>query len=64
LGFSRIRANLLNVPGPILASITGFAVSYLVDRYKRYGYAIIFTAVWTLAGLIALYVSESHPRER
>ncbi|KAJ9144773.1 MFS general substrate transporter [Coniochaeta hoffmannii] len=55
LGFSRIRANLLNVPGPILASITGLAVSYLVDRHKRFGYAIIFSAVWTLAGLIALY---------
>ncbi|RKU43065.1 hypothetical protein DL546_000705 [Coniochaeta pulveracea] len=55
LGFSRIRANLLNVPGPILASFTGLALSYLVDRHKRFGYAIIFTAVWTLAGLIALY---------
>ncbi|KAJ9150375.1 MFS general substrate transporter [Pleurostoma richardsiae] len=55
LGFSRIRANLLNVPGPILASLTGLALSYLVDRYKRFGYAIIFSAVWTLAGLIALY---------
>ncbi|KAI1495436.1 MFS general substrate transporter [Biscogniauxia marginata] len=55
LGFSRIRANLLNVPGPILGSLTGLALSFLVDRYKRFGYAIIFAAVWTLAGLIALY---------
>ncbi|KAK1764342.1 MFS general substrate transporter [Phialemonium atrogriseum] len=55
LGFSRIRANLLNAPGPILGSLTGLALASLVDRYKRFGYAIIFSALWTLAGLIALY---------
>lgn len=60
LGFNRTRANLLNAPGPILGSLTGFALSFVVDRYKRFGYAIIFAAVWTLAGLIALYVSFYH----
>ncbi|KAL2289318.1 hypothetical protein FJTKL_02322 [Diaporthe vaccinii] len=55
LGFNRTRANLLNAPGPILSSLTGFVLSSVVDRYKRFGYAIVFAAVWTLAGLIALY---------
>lgn len=58
LGFTRTRANLLNAPGPILGSLTGFALSAVVDRYKRFGYAIIFAAIWTLASLIALYVSN------
>ncbi|KAL2817079.1 major facilitator superfamily domain-containing protein [Aspergillus cavernicola] len=55
LGFSNIRANLLNAPGSLLSAIFGIALSALVDRYSRFGYAIIFAAVWTLAGLIALY---------
>lgn len=57
LGFNRLRANLLNAPGPILGSLTRFVLSSLVDRYKQFGYATIFAAIWTLAGLIALYVS-------
>lgn len=56
LGFTSIKANLLNAPGPILASLFGLTISAFVDRYKRFGYPIMFTAVWTIAGLIALYV--------
>ncbi|KAL4887586.1 major facilitator superfamily domain-containing protein [Aspergillus karnatakaensis] len=56
LGFSSIRANLLNAPGSLLGAIFGIILSGFVDRYSRFGYAIIFAAVWTLAGLIALYV--------
>ncbi|KAH6654748.1 major facilitator superfamily domain-containing protein [Truncatella angustata] len=55
LGFSSVRANLLNSPAPLLASIFGVALASVVDRTKRFGYAIIFVAIWTLAGLIALY---------
>ncbi|KAL3457529.1 major facilitator superfamily domain-containing protein [Aspergillus heterothallicus] len=55
LGFSSIRANLLNAPGSLLGAIFGIILSGFVDRYSRFGYAIIFAAVWTLAGLIALY---------
>lgn len=55
LGFTSIRANLLSAPAPIIASLGGLALSFYVDRYKRFGYAIIFTAVWTMAGLIALF---------
>ncbi|KAL3473945.1 major facilitator superfamily domain-containing protein [Aspergillus californicus] len=55
LGFSSIRANLLNAPGSLLSAIFGILLSGLVDRYSRFGYAIIFAAIWTLAGLIALY---------
>ena len=55
LGFSSIRANLLSVPGPILGSLNGLILAFFVDRYKRFGYAITFAAVWTLAGLIALF---------
>ncbi|KAL4996638.1 major facilitator superfamily domain-containing protein [Aspergillus recurvatus] len=57
LGFSSIRANLLNAPGSLLAGILGIALSAVVDRYNRFGYAILFVGVWTLAGLIALYVT-------
>ncbi len=57
LGFSSINANLLNAPGPILAGIFGLVLSSFVDRYKRFGYAILFSGFWTLAGLVALYVS-------
>ncbi|KAJ0420811.1 major facilitator superfamily domain-containing protein [Aspergillus carlsbadensis] len=56
LGFSSIRANLLNAPGNLLGAFFGIILSGFVDRYSRFGYAIIFAAVWTLAGLIALYV--------
>lgn len=55
LGFSSIKANLLNAPGPILAGIFGLMLSASVDRHKRFGYAILFSGFWTLAGLIALY---------
>ena len=58
LGFSSINANLLNAPGPILGATLGLILSLLVDRYKRFGYAVIFSGIWTLAGLIALYVSN------
>ncbi|KAL6852253.1 hypothetical protein ACO1O0_006794 [Amphichorda felina] len=57
LGFTSITANLLNAPGPILAGLFGLVLSSFVDRYKRFGYAIIFSGLWTLAGLIALYSS-------
>jgi hypothetical protein len=56
LGFSSIRANLLNAPGSLLGAFFGIILSGFVDRYSRFGYAIIFAAVWTLAGLVALYV--------
>ncbi|CEL02569.1 hypothetical protein ASPCAL03737 [Aspergillus calidoustus] len=55
LGFSSIRANLLNAPGSLLGAFFGIILSGFVDRYSRFGYAIIFAAVWTLAGLVALY---------
>ncbi|KAI0897789.1 MFS general substrate transporter [Annulohypoxylon nitens] len=55
LGFTSIRANLLNAPAPVLASILGLILSWFVDRYKRFGYTIGFAAAWTMAGLIALY---------
>lgn len=57
LGFTSIRANLLNAPAPVLASLFGLVLSWFVDRNKRFGYTIMFVAVWTLVGLIALYVS-------
>ncbi|KAL5341679.1 major facilitator superfamily domain-containing protein [Aspergillus crustosus] len=56
LGSSSIRANLLNAPSALLGAIFGIILSSFVDRYSRFGYAIIFAAVWTLAGLITLYV--------
>lgn len=59
LGFTSIRANLLNAPAPVLASIFGLILSWFVDRYKRFGYTIMFAAIWTMVGLIALYVSIS-----
>ncbi|PKS06187.1 hypothetical protein jhhlp_007504 [Lomentospora prolificans] len=55
LGFSSIHANLLNAPGPITGAIFGLVLASFVDRYKRFGYAILFTGIWTLACLIALY---------
>ncbi|OTB07793.1 hypothetical protein M426DRAFT_267012 [Hypoxylon sp. CI-4A] len=55
LGFTSIRANLLSAPAPILASLFGLVLAWYVDRYKRFGYAIMFAAIWTMAGLIALY---------
>ncbi|OJJ04012.1 hypothetical protein ASPVEDRAFT_891270 [Aspergillus versicolor CBS 583.65] len=65
LGFSSIRANLLNAPGSLLSAIFGIGLSAIVDRYNRFGYPILFAGVWTLAGLIALYstfVSNSFSR--
>ncbi|OTA67453.1 MFS general substrate transporter [Hypoxylon sp. EC38] len=55
LGFTSIRANLLNAPAPVLASLFGLVLSWFVDRYKRFGYTIGFAAVWTMVGLISLY---------
>ncbi|KAF2023236.1 MFS general substrate transporter [Setomelanomma holmii] len=55
LGFTSIRANLLSAPAPILAAFGGVALATYVDHCKRFGYAIIFAAVWTIAGVIALY---------
>ncbi|KAI1074120.1 MFS general substrate transporter [Whalleya microplaca] len=55
LGFTNIRANLLNSPAPILGAFFGLPLSWFVDRYKRFGYTIMFVAVWTMVGLIALY---------
>lgn len=56
LGFSSIRANLLNAPGSLLSAIFAIGLSAIVDRYNRFGYPILFAGVWTLAGLVALYV--------
>ncbi|KAH7074042.1 major facilitator superfamily domain-containing protein [Paraphoma chrysanthemicola] len=55
LGFTSIRANLLSAPAPIIGAFGGVALATYVDRYQRFGYAIIFAAVWTIAGVIALY---------
>lgn len=55
LGFSSIRANLLSAPAPVFAALFALVLAALVDRYKRFGYAVIFAAIWTIAGLIALY---------
>ncbi|KAF3063748.1 hypothetical protein GL218_02507 [Daldinia childiae] len=55
LGFTSIRANLLNAPAPIISALFALVLSWFVDRYKRFGYTIMFAAVWTMAGLIALY---------
>ncbi|OTB18984.1 hypothetical protein K445DRAFT_54466 [Daldinia sp. EC12] len=55
LGFTNIRANLLNAPAPVLSALFALGLSWFVDRYKRFGYTIMFAAVWTMAGLIALY---------
>lgn len=46
LGFTAIRANLLNAPAPIAGCFLGLALGWAVDRYKRFGYAIILAAVW------------------
>ena len=56
LGFTAIRANLLNAPAPIAGCFFGLALGWAVDRYKRFGYAIMFAAVWTIVGIIAVYV--------
>ncbi|GAA6050961.1 hypothetical protein JCM3770_005344 [Rhodotorula araucariae] len=55
LGFTAINANLLSVPGPLLTCVTGPLLAWVVDHYAVYGLSITFVAVWTLAGLIALY---------
>ncbi|KAL4750704.1 hypothetical protein BDW72DRAFT_193640 [Aspergillus terricola var. indicus] len=60
IDLSSIRANLLNAPGSLLAGIFGIALSAVVDRYNRFGYAILFVGMWTLAGLIALYCLPVH----
>ena len=64
LGFTAIRANLLNVPAPIVGALLGLALAWQVDKRKRFGYAILFVALWSLAGFIALYVRNTeyfHP---
>ncbi|GAA5865058.1 hypothetical protein JCM8547_007698 [Rhodosporidiobolus lusitaniae] len=56
LGFSSVRANLLNTPGPFLTMIFSVILAWFVDKWKNlYGLAIIFTATWTVVGLIAVY---------
>ncbi|KAL4796086.1 major facilitator superfamily domain-containing protein [Aspergillus venezuelensis] len=55
LGFSSIRANLLNAPGSLLGAFFGILLSGLVDGFQRFGHAVVFARVWTMAGLIALY---------
>lgn len=55
LGFTSIRANLLSAPAPVLSAFGGVLLAAWVDRYKRFGYAIIFVAIWTISGVIALY---------
>jgi hypothetical protein len=57
LRFSPIQVNLLSAPGPILGAFSGVMRGAYVDRFKRFGYAVGFAATWTLAGLMALYVS-------
>ena len=56
---SLVGANLLNLPAPLITIIVSLIVAAWVDKYKKYGYSIIFIAVWVLSGLIALYVSHS-----
>ena len=56
LGFTAIKANLLNIPPTPLGMLGTFLVALAVDRTKRYGYAILFAGTWTVIGLIALYV--------
>jgi hypothetical protein len=55
-------ANLLNLPAPLITIIVSLIVAAWVDKYKKYGYSIIFIAVWVLSGLIALYVSHRTAR--
>ncbi|TYJ55196.1 hypothetical protein B9479_004130 [Cryptococcus floricola] len=55
LGFTSIKANLLLVPGPIFNGVSSIILSRFSDRWDRRGWFILFSAVWTLAGLIALY---------
>jgi len=50
-------ANLLLVPGPLISGISSIVFAHFADKYDRRGYLIVFVGVWTLAGLIALYVS-------
>ncbi|KAL1412249.1 hypothetical protein Q8F55_003260 [Vanrija albida] len=55
LGFTAINANLLLVPGPIFSGLSSIALAHFADKWDRRGYPILFVALWTLAGLIALY---------
>ncbi|ODN91409.1 hypothetical protein L198_05923 [Cryptococcus wingfieldii CBS 7118] len=55
LGFTSIKANLLLVPGPIFNGVSSIILSRFSDRWDRRGWFILFSAVWTLTGLIALY---------
>ncbi|WVQ82588.1 hypothetical protein IAT38_004718 [Cryptococcus sp. DSM 104549] len=55
LGFTSVKANLLLVPGPVFDGLSSVALAHFGDKYDRRGIFILFTAIWTLAGLIALY---------
>ncbi|GAA5974281.1 hypothetical protein JCM11641_006710 [Rhodosporidiobolus odoratus] len=55
LGFTSIHANLLNVPAPVIGMLTSIILAAAVDRYKKYGLAIVFTGMWTVIGLVAVY---------
>ncbi|WVQ75366.1 hypothetical protein IAR50_004985 [Cryptococcus sp. DSM 104548] len=55
LGFTSVKANLLLVPGPIFNGISSIVLSRWSDRADKRGWFILFSSVWTLAGLIALY---------
>jgi uncharacterized membrane protein len=52
-----VGANLLSVPGPVLACFVSLAVAYFVDRTDRRGLGILFSSFWVASGVIALYVS-------
>lgn len=52
-------ANLLLVPGPLISGISSIVFAHFADKYDRRGYLIVFVGIWTLAGLIALYVSRA-----
>ncbi|OJJ42213.1 hypothetical protein ASPZODRAFT_2122598 [Penicilliopsis zonata CBS 506.65] len=66
LGFTNVDANLLNAPAPIVAAFLGVALGWAADRYKRFGPLMIGVAIWTLIGLIALFVGcpSSLPKVR
>jgi MFS family permease len=47
----------------LIAGITSIFFAHFADKYDRRGYLIVFVGIWTLAGLIALYVSYA-PRSQ
>lgn len=56
LGFTAIRANLLNMVPTPFGIVTSFTLAYIVDRTRRYGYGVLTSGIWTTIGIIALYV--------